>query len=76
MTDVNTIALTLDTAWMPASRLHNTSLQRLMLPVPDFRWHACGSSERSEVENYIAGKFHQEYAAELSSFAPLLLSMH
>jgi hypothetical protein len=76
MTDVNTIALTLDTARMPAGRMRKASLLLLMLPVPDFRWHACGSAERFEVESYIAGKFRQEYAAELSSFAPLLLSMH
>ncbi len=76
MTDVNTIALTLDTARKPANRMRKASLLRLMLPVPGFRWHTGGSAERAEVENYIASKFRQEYAAELSSFAPLLLSMH
>jgi len=56
--------------------MRKASLLRLMLPIPGFRWHSSVSAERTEVEDYIASKFRQEYAAELSSFAPLLLSMH
>ncbi len=52
------------------------SLIRMMLPMPTFRWHEEMSSERVQIEAYIADKFRQEYEAEVSTFAPLLLSMH
>lgn len=54
----------------------SVSLLRMMLPMPTFRWHEENSSERTLVEAYIADKFRQEYDADVSSFAPLLLSMH
>ncbi len=51
------------------------SLLRMMLPMPTFHWHEKTSSDRAQVEAYITDKFRQEYDAEVSTFAPLLLSM-
>lgn len=54
----------------------SNSLLRMMLPMPVFNWHEEGSSSRARIETYIKDKFRQEYDAEVSTFAPLLLSMH
>lgn len=52
-----------------------TSLLRMMLPMPTFRWHEENAPDRIQVESYITDKFRKEYEADVSTFAPLLLSM-
>ena len=74
MTQADTLAISPAAAHtMP--RLRAASLLRLMLPVPDFAWHGVGGTGRERVESYIANKFRAEYAANVTAFAPLLLSM-
>lgn len=58
------------------TRKSSNSLLRMMLPMPVFNWHEEDSSSRGKIETYIKDKFRQEYDAEVSTFAPLLLSMH
>lgn len=52
-----------------------TSLLRMMLPMPTFRWHEKNAPDRVRIESYIQDKFRKEYEADVSTFAPLLLSM-
>ncbi|MCW8922245.1 MAG: thermostable hemolysin [Gammaproteobacteria bacterium] len=66
----------LNTPWGAATKTRRTSLLSLILPRPSFRWHAAEAADRSQIESYIADKFHSEYDADVSTFAPFLLGMH
>lgn len=51
------------------------ALQRLIRPEPIFSIHGVVSSERSELEAYIARQFDEIYHARITQFMPQLLSM-
>lgn len=75
MTQQNTLALAGATTQIPTPKTNGASLLRLMLPLPAFTWHGRNDAGRATVESYIADKFRGEYDANVTSFAPLLLSM-
>jgi hypothetical protein len=50
-------------------------LRRLLRFNPEFSLHRPGSPERAAVEHYIADVFAEAYGAEVSGFAPFLMSM-
>ncbi len=76
MAPSNSLALTVNTGQVSSSKMRKASLLRMMLPMPSFHWHDKSSTNRLEIESYIANKFHLEYDANVCTFAPLLLSMH
>jgi len=51
-------------------------LRKLLRFNPQFNLHRSGSPDRLDVEHYIADVFAQAYGAEVTSFAPFLMSMH
>ena len=51
------------------------SLQKLLLPGPDIDLIGVGDGRRTEVEAFIADKFHTCHNARIDSFLPALLSM-
>jgi len=53
----------------------NGLLQKLLLPNPTFQLNTPRANERLAVEDYIATHFNRTYAAEVSSFLPLLFTM-
>lgn len=74
MTQADTLALP-PSAVQAIPKLRGAALLRMMLPVRDFSWHGIDYAGRDQVEAYIANKFHTEYGAHVTTFAPLLLSM-
>jgi len=50
-------------------------LMRTMENFPEYQWHEPTSPDRPQVEEFIRQVFRQQYGAEVSTFAPLLLSM-
>ncbi|MEE4185636.1 MAG: thermostable hemolysin [Gammaproteobacteria bacterium] len=50
-------------------------LRRLLRFNPEFNLHRPGSPERNEVEDYIAAVFAEAYGADVTGFAPFLMSM-
>ncbi|MCK9504908.1 MAG: thermostable hemolysin [Porticoccaceae bacterium] len=57
-------------------RVISRSLQKLLIPGPDFRLTTANDSERGEVEAFIAKKFRDHHNARISTFLPALLSIH
>lgn len=76
MAHLDSLAVPLNKGYTAPSKRRKASLLRMLLPRPTFRWHAVDTKDRLVVESYIANKFNKEYGAEVSTFAPLLLSMH
>ncbi|MGB5518933.1 MAG: thermostable hemolysin [Gammaproteobacteria bacterium] len=74
MTQADTLAIS-PAALQTMPKIRGASLLRMMLPVRDFCWHGVDYTSRHQVESYIANKFHTEYGANVTTFAPLLLSM-
>jgi hypothetical protein len=50
-------------------------LRKLLRFNPQFNLHRTGSSDRGDIEDYIAEVFAQAYNAEVTGFAPFLISM-
>lgn len=57
-------------------RVISRSLQKLLIPGPDFRLTLAQDAERKDVETFIASKFHEYHQANVSHFLPALLNMH
>ncbi|MGD9661958.1 MAG: thermostable hemolysin [Porticoccaceae bacterium] len=57
-------------------RVISRSLQKLLIPDPDFRLTTAGEDERAEVEAFIAEKFRHHHNARISTFLPALLNIH
>jgi len=50
-------------------------LRKLLRFNPQFNLHRTGSPDRSDIEHYIADVFAQAYGADVTGFAPFLISM-
>ena len=74
MTQADTLAIS-PAAMRTLPKFRGSAFLRLMMPVRDFSWYGTDHAGRGQIESYIANKFHTEYGAHVTTFAPLLLSM-
>ncbi len=57
------------------SQVREALLSRVLTPAPVFTLHGRHCEERQDIEDFIAGKFHSSYGAQIHEFMPILLSM-